>query len=139
MIMPNVKYSEYGATPFQRVMGNHPAITDGWNYLGAVFESKGSLSTELKEQVRRTLAQGNGCEYCRAKGAPNRNQEDEKISVAVAFAEMFMKYRSSINEQTFDVLREKFSELEIIELSTYICFTTASQYFGAIMNLQPEN
>jgi len=46
----------------------------------------------LKEQVRRTLAQQNGCEYCKAKGKPEHELFDEKTAIAVGFAEVFLKY-----------------------------------------------
>ena len=59
-----------------------------WNDLGRL-EADGSLSSLLKEQVRRTLAQENGCEYCKAKGRPEAHIFDEKISVAVGFAQSF--------------------------------------------------
>jgi len=95
--------------------------------------------SKLKEQVRRTLAQSNGCEYCKAKGKQNPAQFDEKTSVAVGFAEVFLYQKGEIADSTFDVLREYFNEEEINELCAFISFTTASQYFGAMMKLKPEN
>jgi alkylhydroperoxidase family enzyme len=58
-----------------------------------ILEKEGLLSAELKEQVRRTLAQKNGCEYCKAKGKPEIKKFDEKISIAVAFTEVFLKQK----------------------------------------------
>ncbi|AJY74229.1 carboxymuconolactone decarboxylase family protein [Paenibacillus beijingensis] len=136
--MARIAYSAVGETAFQRLMGHHEAVLKGWNGLGEIFETEG-LSAELKEQVRRTLAYGNCCEYCKAKGAPDANPANEKISLAVAFADMVLNNRSSISDQTFAVLSESFTPQEIVELCTYICFTTASQMFGAIMNLQADD
>jgi alkylhydroperoxidase family enzyme len=62
---------------------------------------------------------------------------DEKTNIAVTFADIFLNHRSSIDDNTFDVLKETFNEQEIVELCSFICFTTASQQFGAMMNLKP--
>lgn len=109
-----------------------------WSHLGVVLEKDGILPSTLKEQVRRTLAQSNGCEYCKAKGKPEPHQFEVKTSVAVAFTEVFLKQKGSIAESSFNVLREYFNDEEISELCAFITFTTASQYFGALMRLQPE-
>lgn len=136
--MPRINYSDYGETPFQQLLGYNKQLTEKWNSLGDILSSKGTLTEELKEQVRRVLAFGNKCEYCMAKGKPNKDIKDERMSTAMAFAEIFLHHRTSINDATFDVLRSVFNEREISELCAFICFTTASQQFGAIMNLKSE-
>ena len=78
---------------------------EGWSYLGDVLEKDGFLSSELKEQVRRTLAQSNGCEYCKAKGKPEPEKFNEKISIAVGFAEVFLKQKESIPESSLNITR----------------------------------
>ncbi|MGC4377248.1 carboxymuconolactone decarboxylase family protein [Fictibacillus sp. Mic-4] len=135
--MPRVSFSLNGGSPFQKLMGHVPPILQKWNDLSDHLSGNGQLSAELKEQVRRTLAFGNGCEYCMAKGKPARVQEDERTSLAVAFANIFLDHRDSIDDKIFATLRQSFSESEIVELCAFICFTTASQQFGAMMNLQP--
>ncbi|MFD0693055.1 carboxymuconolactone decarboxylase family protein [Paenibacillus sp. GCM10027628] len=134
--MARISYSENGLTPFQKLLGHNEAVLEQWASLEGTFYNQGLLSDELKEQVRRTLAFGNGCEYCQARGKPALHQEDERISLAVAFAEVFLKDRGSLDDRHFDILRQQFSEVEIAELCAYICFTTGSQLFGAIMNLK---
>ncbi|WP_416291808.1 carboxymuconolactone decarboxylase family protein [Paenibacillus illinoisensis] len=136
--MPRISYSSTGKTPFQQLLGHNEQILKNWNKLEQAFYQDGELDVDLKEQVRRTLAFGNGCKYCQAKGKAVLDQKDSKISLAVGFAELFLYHRSSINQATFDVLRQEFSETEIAELCSFICFTTASQMFGAIMDLQPD-
>lgn len=136
--MPRIAYSTQGSTPFQQLLGHNEEVTKHWGKLELAFYQNGLLSAELKEQVRRTLAFGNGCEYCQAKGKPALSHEDERTGLAVAFAELFVKDRDSINDRQFDVLREVFTEVEIAELCAYICFTTGSQLFGALMDLKPE-
>jgi alkylhydroperoxidase family enzyme len=135
--MPRINFSEYGDSPFQQLMGHNQQIMKEWNTLGGILESDGALSSGLKEQVRRTLAQENGCEYCKAKGRPSPNTFDEKTSLAVGFSEAFLYYRGSMPTSVFNALHDSFTDREISELCSFICFTTASQYFGAIMDLNP--
>ncbi|MBU5211555.1 carboxymuconolactone decarboxylase family protein [Heyndrickxia oleronia] len=137
--MARISESTLGNTPFQRLLGHNEKVMEGWSYLGDVLEKDGFLSSELKEQVRRTLAQSNGCEYCKAKGKPEPEKFNEKISIAVGFAEVFLKQKESIPDSSFEILQEYFNENEISELCAFIAFTTASQYFGAMMKLEAEN
>ncbi|MBT2659221.1 carboxymuconolactone decarboxylase family protein [Bacillus sp. ISL-18] len=136
--MARINESEFGETPFQRLLGHNTDVLNGWNQLGEVLEKDMNLSSHLKEQVRRTLAQSNGCEYCKAKGKPEPHLFDEKTSIAVGFAEAFLKQKGNISDAQFNVLKEYLSDAEISELSAFITFTTASQYFGAITKLEAE-
>ncbi|GAQ18888.1 alkylhydroperoxidase [Oceanobacillus picturae] len=136
--MARIKESSFGETPFQRLLGHNIEVMQGWTQLGNVLENDGLLSFELKEQVRRTLAQRNGCEYCKAKGKPNFDKFDEKISLAVGFAEVFLKQKGDIPNSTFEILHGDFTEEEICELCAFISFTSASQYFGAMLKLDPQ-
>ncbi|WP_026674807.1 carboxymuconolactone decarboxylase family protein [Alkalihalobacterium bogoriense] len=134
--MARIKESSYGNTPFERLLGHNVDIMTSWSRLGEVLERDGYLSCELKEQVRRTLAQSNGCAYCKAKGKPAPETFDEKTAVAVGFAEVFIKQKGTIQDSIFTILKESFSDEEVSELCAFIAFSTASQYFGAMMNLQ---
>lgn len=136
--MARITLSEIGSSSFQRLLGHNQLVMEKWNDLGEVLEAEGFLSYQLKEQVRRTLAQENGCEYCKAKGRPDPKLFDEKVSVAVGFTEAFLSYRGNMPLAVFHVLNDTFNEKEISELCAYICFTTASQFFGAIIGLQPD-
>ncbi|MGP4066352.1 carboxymuconolactone decarboxylase family protein [Oceanobacillus sp. M65] len=136
--MARIKESSFGETPFQRLLGHNIEVMQGWTQLGNVLEKEGFLSVELKEQVRRTLAQSNGCEYCKAKGKPNFDKFDEKISLAVGFAEVFLKQKGDIPNSTFEIMHGDFTEEEISELCAFISFTSASQYFGAMLKLDPQ-
>jgi len=134
--MTRIEESNFGETPFQRLLGHNKEVMEAWSHLGDALEKDGLLLSGLKEQVRRTLAQSSGCEYCKAKGKPEPDNFNEKISVAVGFAEVFLKQRGDISDSMFNILREYFTEKEISELCAFISFTTASQYFGAIMKLE---
>ncbi|PAD83875.1 alkylhydroperoxidase, partial [Niallia circulans] len=96
--MARINESKNGETPFQRLLGYNVDVLNGWNQLGDVLEKDLNLSSHLKEQVRRTLAQSNGCEYCKAKGKPEPHLFDEKTSIAVGFAEAFLKQKGDISD-----------------------------------------
>lgn len=134
--MARISESNFGKTPFERLLGHNKAVMECWSDLGEVLEKDGWLSAELKEQVRRTLAQGNGCEYCKAKGKPEPGKFNEKIATAVGFAEVFLKEKGEISDSIFPILKEYFTEEEISELCAFITFSTASQSFGAMMKLK---
>ncbi|MDM5197320.1 carboxymuconolactone decarboxylase family protein [Fictibacillus enclensis] len=134
--MARINESERGATPFQHLLGHNQEVMNRWNDLGSMLAEEGRLSSRLKEQVRRTLAQGNGCEYCKAKGKPEPHLFDEKTSISVGFADVFLKVKGDIPDSILKVLKETFSDEEISELCAFIAFTTASQYFGAMMGLK---
>ena len=57
------------------------------------------------------------------------------MSVAVGFAEVYLKQQGDISDAQFNVLKEYFSDAEISELCSFITFTTASQHVGAILKL----
>lgn len=137
--MARIEKSPIGQTPFQQLLGYNPNILEAWGNLAAQLEREGSLSAELKEQVRRTLAQGNGCAYCKAKGKPDQHHVDEKTVLATGFADVFLKNRDAIDDKLFQLLREQFSTKEISELCAFIAFTTAQQYYGAMMGLEAES
>lgn len=108
--MARIIESNFGETSFQRLSGQNKDVVGGQNQLRNVLEKDGLLTSELKEQVRRTLAQSNGCEYCKAKGKPDPDKFNEKTSIAVGFAEVFLKLKGDIADSTFNISRECFTE-----------------------------
>lgn len=135
--MTLISYSNNGSTPFQKLLGHNESIMEKWNSLSEELEKDGYLSAALKEQVRRTLAQENGCEYCKAKGKPDPKYYDEKITLSIGFAQAFLSSKGKTSAAVVNVLKENLSDEEISELIAFICFATASQYFGALMQLEP--
>ncbi|SOC81226.1 Alkylhydroperoxidase family enzyme, contains CxxC motif [Salinimicrobium sediminis] len=135
----SIQLSEIGSTPFEKLIGHNSAILEKWNELETTLFHHTTLDPNLLEQVRRTLAYGNGCEYCMVKaGRPSFDAKDERITNATAFAELFAIDHTSIQEAHFSLLRDVFTEKEISELCTFITFITASQRFGKIMNLTED-
>ncbi|MCR8853719.1 carboxymuconolactone decarboxylase family protein [Lysinibacillus fusiformis] len=125
-----------GLTPFQQLLGYNEEIQSHWLQLGEAVEKDGHLSAHLKEEVRKTLAQKNGCHYCQAKGIPDPQHYDEKTAVCTGFAEAFLVTKGHTAPYVTAVLKEYLTEAEISELLAFICFTTAQQYFGALMQLK---
>jgi alkylhydroperoxidase family enzyme len=120
-----------------RVIGRRPEILKAFGRLDGTVRFHGLLPMELKEAVRRATASEIGCEYCASLGAPKVNLQDQRESLAVAFAQLVAEDPSAITDSQFDVLREDFSEEEIVELVAYICFIAiAGQMFGAVMGLE---
>jgi alkylhydroperoxidase family enzyme len=137
--MARISFSDVEESAFGQLLGHNPEILKAWRELEAVVYRAGTLGPELKEQVRSALAFGNGCEYCQAFGTrPSAVQPDPKISLALAFTDMFLQDHTAIDESAFDVLREEFTEAQISELVAFICFVSAGQRFGATMKLERE-
>ena len=120
-----------------RVMGRRPDILKAFGRLDTTIRFKGILPLELKEAVRRATAGEVGCEYCQSLGEPRTDIVDSKTGLAVAFAELVAKDPAGIDDSMFNVLREEFTEDEIIELVAWITLVSiAGQMFGAVLKLE---
>jgi alkylhydroperoxidase family enzyme len=119
-----------------RVLGRCPDVLRAYARLDSAVRFHGRLPLELKEAVRRATAGEIGCKYCESLGAP-RADLDARESLAVAFAQAVAADPSAITDDQFAVLREEFSEDEIVELVAFICLVSVSgQMFGAVMGLE---
>lgn len=135
--MAKINFSNEGTTPFEQLLGYNKEIMKSWSNLERDFLQSTTFDYKLKEEVRRTLAHNNGCKYCMAKGKPSEDIEDRKIIMATKVADMISK-NISLSEGTFRDLNELFSTKEISELFALICFFTASQKFGFLLDLEPS-
>ncbi|AAK79434.1 alkylhydroperoxidase family enzyme [Clostridium acetobutylicum] len=133
--MAKITFSNEGNTPFQQLLGHNKDIMEKWTSLEECFFYSSTFTSELKEEVRRTLAFNNGCQYCMAKGKPSKDLTDSKILIATEIADIISK-NQLVNDEYFNKLRNEFSDSEISELLALICFITASQKFGALTDLQ---
>lgn len=134
--MTRIELSDYGNSPFEKLIGHNKIVLDKWIELEVALFSETSLDKNLLEQVRRTIAFENECEYCMVKaGKPSFDTTEKRISSATAFAQLFAIDHKSINDNHFDILREEFSEKEISELCSFISFITACQKLGRIYKL----
>ena len=97
------------------------------------------MPKDLLEQVRRTLTLGHGCAYCQAKsGPPDDRHVALRTSLAVALAQAFAVDHKAIVKPQIDVLRETFSDAELVELVAFISFMWAGGTFGKVLGIQPN-
>lgn len=137
--MTRITLSENGNSPFQKLIGHNSSILRNWIRLEESIIEDSSLESYLLEQIRRTIAFKNKCEYCMVKaGKANKIKTNNREQLATAFAELFAIDHKEIREQHFIILKEEFSEKEISELCSYISFITACQKLGRIYNLTEE-
>ena len=136
--MTRLPLSELGDSTADRVLGHRPELLAAWDALKhALVGSSSTLSPELKEQVRRTLALHTGCEFCASLGRPAAEQPNRKDSLAVAFAEAAAVDHAAISDAQFEVLLEEFTIPQVVELLTWIAFEYAGQMFGALIGDEP--
>lgn len=137
--MARLAESRIGATAFQRILGHHPELLRAWGEFSEQLWSVG-LESDLLEQMRRVLARGNGCAYCVASGGPpTQSSEDHRTALATAFAGIVAEDHRAISESQLDVLREEFSEREVVALVAFACFTSGAQMFGSVAGLSPAD
>jgi alkylhydroperoxidase family enzyme len=130
--------SGVGNTNYERVMGHAPHVLGPWSALEEVFFSRSVLPQPLLEQVRRTLAQGHGCEYCQGKAGPPAGSQDElRASLAVAFAQAYAQDHREISAAQIEVLRKHFSDPELVELVAFVSFMWAGGTFGKVLGIKP--
>jgi len=120
-----------------RVMGRRPEILKAFGRLDTTLRFKGNLPVDLLEAVRDATAGKTGCEYCASLGEGRPDRAEARTSLAVAFAEQVADDPAAIDDSMFDVLREDFSDDEIVELVAWICIVAiGGQLFGAVMGLE---
>lgn len=135
--MARITFSQEGLTPFEQLLGHNKEILEKWSSLEECIFNSNTFTFELKEQLRRTLAFNNGCQYCMAKGKPSNQVTDSRILIATKIANIVSR-NHIIDDKHFNLLKNEFSDKEISELLALICFITASQKFGALLDLQPS-
>jgi len=135
--MPRVTPLDIEENSFFRILGYLPRVAARWQALDKELRFGGSLNPDLKEQVRRSMAPEVGCEFCATLGGPPAEALDQKVALAIAYAQALLRDHRELDESMFGVLRGEFSESEIVELTIWICFMTAGQMFGSIMDVGP--
>ena len=118
-------------------MGHAPHVLGAWSRLEDVFFGQPLLPGDLLEQVRRTLAVENGCQYCQSKGGPpDDNHPTIRTAIAVQLAKQFAEDHRLIDEGMLEVAKEHFSNAEIVELVAFISFMWAGGAFGTILGIR---
>lgn len=62
--MTRIKLSEYGNSPFEKLIGHNRTVLDKWIDLEVALFSETKLDKNLLEQVRRTIAFIEAEYYC---------------------------------------------------------------------------
>ena len=136
--MPRLSPSARGETTADRVMGHRPEVLDAWeNLRAALLGQSSTLPLQLKEEVRRTLAQQTGCRFCASLGQPSPDHATRRESLAVAFADAVASDHTAISDAQVRVLFDEFTTPGIVELLTWICFEYACQLFGCLIADEP--
>jgi alkylhydroperoxidase family enzyme len=135
--MPRLDQATRNGTPYYNIMDHRSDISRKWREVDDLLRFRGLLDPELKEEVRRAIAQQSGCRFCASLGEPKLSHDDARVAVAVRFGTAVARDPKRIADADFDALREYFSAEEIVALSCWICFMYGAELFGAIMNLDP--
>jgi len=133
--MAKISFSKEGSTPFQQLLGHNKTILEAWTNLEETLFSSPTFQGDLKEEIRRILAFKNKCPYCMAKGTPTNSLKAPREVLALEIADLIAE-GSQISDDLLIQLKSVFSEWEISELVAFICFITASQKYGAFLDLQ---
>lgn len=119
-----------------KMLGRRPEVLGGFLELDAAFRHTGLLDAALLEDVRRTTAADEGCEYCASLGEP-RPAGDERTRAALGFAHAMVNGADTADDDLVDALRPHFSEEEIVELVAWTCIVCiGGQKFGAALGLE---
>lgn len=135
--MPRLEQATRNGTPYYNIMDHRSDISRKWKEVDELLRFRGRLDPDLKEEVRRAVAQQSGCRFCASLGEPRPHHDDARVAAAVRFGTTVARDPKGISDADFDLLRERFSAEEIVELSCWISFMYGAEMFGAIMNLDP--
>ncbi|MGE8206952.1 carboxymuconolactone decarboxylase family protein [Heyndrickxia sp. NPDC080065] len=119
--MTKIYESKTGETSIKKYLMHNKDAMSGWLRLKEMFEKRGILSSNLKKQVRNTIL------YPDSSNKSKSDLCNDKIFVAVDFAEKFMLQKRELSSTTISMLREFFTKQEISELCAFIVFTSASR------------
>jgi alkylhydroperoxidase family enzyme len=124
-------------TPFRQIMGLRPEVAKSWTALDEAIRFTGVLEPELKEEVRRMVAQHSGCLFCASLGEPQESYANPRWAAAVAYGKALASDPKAVTDDDWHALSVHFNETEIVELTCWITFMFAGEMFGAAMKLQP--
>lgn len=135
--MTSISFSQNGLTPFQQLLGHSKGILEKRVSLEDCIYSDDTFSAELREQVRRTLAFHNSCEYCMVEGAPSKNKTGLRVRSTIRAADLSSS-RTHIGDDEIDALKETLTDSEITEFSALVYFIMVCRRFGALLGLEAD-
>jgi len=138
--VPRIPLSALGEANADRVMGHRPELLEAWeNLKRALVGASSTVSPQLKEEVRRTLAQRTGCRFCASLGRPASEHSDSRESLAVAFADAVASDHNAISDAQVNLLLDAFTVPQVVELLMWISFEYAGQMFGCLIGDEPAS
>jgi alkylhydroperoxidase family enzyme len=135
--MSRIEQATRTGTPYFNVMDHRKDISKKWMEMDEFMRFNGTLDSDLKEEVRRAVAQQSGCKFCASLGEPQPHYDDPRVAAAVRFGTAVAKSPTGIADAQFDELREHFDAPQIVELACWISFMYGAEIFGAVMKLDP--
>lgn len=135
--MTRLEQASRAGTPYYNIMDHRKDISSKWMEMDEFLRFGGTLDSDLKEEVRRTVAQQSGCKFCASLGEPQPHYDDARVAAAVRFGTSVAQSPTGVSDAVFDDLREHFNAAEIVELSCWIAFMYGAEMFGSLMNLDP--
>jgi alkylhydroperoxidase family enzyme len=136
--MPRVPPSAVGESAADRVMGHRPELLAAWADLKhALLGPSSTLSPQLKEEVRRTLAGRTGCQFCASLGQPAEDHATRQELLAAAFADAVGRDYQAIGDAQVNLLFDEFTVAQVVELLIWISFEYAGQMFGCLIGDEP--
>src|SRR5712691_400690 len=118
--MSRIAAANVEGNSYERVMAHRPEILGSWFELDALMRFTGLLDPELKEEIRRSLAPDVGCVFCASLAQAKGDHPEQREALAVAYAQL-LRDPKAVDDAMFDVLREEFSDAEIVELWATWC------------------
>ena len=138
--MARIPESDYGNSPYKKIMGNNPAIHEKWVGLEEEFFRHPTLGSKLLEQVRRVSAWGQESEYWMSFGGPpDEVHQEKRIAAAVSLARLSIENPHKIADEDFEKLNSLFNREELSTLCSFIAFISGANKFGIIVGLSTED
>ena len=120
---------------FEQIISNGPNAMARWWSLEEELRFNGLVDSDIKGEVRRAMAPEAGCKFCASLAPAKDSYPTARESLAVAYSLMLARDPKDLDDSVFDVLREEFSDPEIVELTMWALFMYASQAFGAALRV----
>jgi hypothetical protein len=133
--MPRLEPATHSGSQY---MDHRKEITGKWREFDTFLRFSGLLDVDLKEEVRRAIAQHGGCKMCASLGEPQSSYKDPRMAAAVRFGSAVAQSpNKGVPDEVFDDVRAHFDAAEIVELSCWVSFVYGAEIFGGIMQLDP--
>lgn len=110
--------------------GGNGELMDSWQSLEISFYKKSRLEPHLLEQVSKSLSTRDGEIF---DDTEEGDRTDIKTEIALSLARLISKDKLRVLNTHVELLKQHFSEGEIIHLCAFIYFTNASRELGNMM------